>query len=189
MTREEKIWGLLYEKIGNAYGVAAIMGNLMAESVLSPTSMTGKKASGYNPRSTYIDGVNNGSISRDVFSRDGIAFGLAQWCYWSRKQALYDYAVGKNIGSEETQIGYLLEEMPKYKKVWPKVINATDIQEPCDAVMLEYERPSGTSEAAKRKRRNYAEQFYQKYAARIAEEADLTTEEKVRIMWEAYNGH
>lgn len=36
MSNEQKIWSFLMGKIGNAYGVAGLMGNLNAESALNP---------------------------------------------------------------------------------------------------------------------------------------------------------
>lgn len=38
-TNEQKIWNYLYAKLGNAYGVAGIMGNMMAESGLKPNNL------------------------------------------------------------------------------------------------------------------------------------------------------
>ena len=38
-TNEEKIWNYLYAKLGNAYGVAGIMGNMYAESGLRPNNL------------------------------------------------------------------------------------------------------------------------------------------------------
>ena len=36
------IWNYLIDRINNPYGVAAVMGNLMAESSLNPANATGK---------------------------------------------------------------------------------------------------------------------------------------------------
>ena len=41
-TNEEKIWNYLYSKLGNAYGVAGIMGNINAESGLKPSGILSK---------------------------------------------------------------------------------------------------------------------------------------------------
>ena len=92
------------------------------------------------------------------------AFGVVQWLFWSRKKALHEFAKGRDIGTADVQIGYLLEELPKYKAVWPEVLNATDIQTPSDLLMLKYEKPGTVTEQAKEKRRKYAQSFYDKYA-------------------------
>lgn len=39
MSNEQKIWSFLFGKIGNAYGVAELMGNLNAESGLRPNNL------------------------------------------------------------------------------------------------------------------------------------------------------
>lgn len=48
-TNEEKIWNYLYDKLGNPYGVAGIMGNMYAESALNPKNLqnTYEKKLGY----------------------------------------------------------------------------------------------------------------------------------------------
>ena len=106
---EKKIWDLLLKDIGNEYGVAGLMGNLMAESNLNPLCMTGGESKKWSGGQAYADAVNKGDYSKNYFSRDNIAFGLAQWLYWSRKEALYDYTALKDIGSVEAQIGFLLK--------------------------------------------------------------------------------
>ena len=166
MENEKLIWDLLMESIGNPMGVAAIMGNLRAESSLNPLCMTGKNKSQLESKEAYVAAIDNGEYDEHSFAHDGIAFGLVQWRYWSRKEALYDSVKSHNrsIGSIEGQIGYLLEELPKYKTVWNGVCNATGIDDACDLVMLKYEKPGTTTEAAKQKRREFAHTYYDKYA-------------------------
>ena len=47
------------------------------------------------------------------FARDGAGYGLAQWTYWSRKEALLAYvrAAGRSVGDLETQLGFLIQEL------------------------------------------------------------------------------
>lgn len=161
---EQQIWNLLIKTIKNPYGTAAIMGNLRAESSLNPLCMTGKNTKQWDSRQAYVDAVNNGTYDRYSFSHDGIAFGLVQWCYWSRKDALYEYAqnIG-DIGSVEVQIGYLLAELPKYKTVWTGVCNADNVSTASDLVMEKYEKPGTMTEAAKQKRREFSLAYFEKY--------------------------
>ena len=161
---EQVIWNLLMDTIKNPYGVAAIMGNLKAESGCRPKAWNGKNKSQWTNVDAYIADVNSGAYDAYSFAHDGIAFGIVQWLFWSRKQALRNFADGKDIGAVEVQVGYLLEEMPKYKEVWPAVVNATDIQTPCDLVMLKYEKPGTVTEAAKEKRRKYAQEYYERFS-------------------------
>lgn len=152
---EKVIWDYLYKVTGNAYGTAAIMGNLMAESSLNPANATGK-----NKTPNYVQDADNGTID---FVHDGVAFGIVQWCYYSRKQVLYDMAKsrGTSVGDLNLQLEYLVSEMSKsYKTAWTAVTQATNIREASDVVMLRYEKPATTTEAAKQKRADYGKKFY-----------------------------
>lgn len=167
MSDDKRIWDLLMEAIGNPYGVAGLMGNLMAESSMNPFCKTGgkgdiRKLSGLE----YAHKVMAGDIAPYDFAHDGVAFGLAQWCYWSRKEALFKYCRENNldIGSIDCQVGYLLEELPKYKTVWKTLKDATSIGEASDIVLLRYEKPADTSDKVKVKRQLYSQPFYEKYA-------------------------
>lgn len=162
-ANEKLIWDLILQGVGNPYGTAAIMGNLMAESSLNPLNMTGRNVKQWTDKRAYFDAVNAGTYDPYSFAHDSIAVGLVQWLYWSRKQGLLEFAKGRDIGSEEVQIGYMLKELPYYKTVWNAVTTATDIATPCDSFMLRYEKPGTTTEAAMRKRRNYAAGYFDKY--------------------------
>jgi len=156
---EKVIWDCLLQKVGNERGVAAIMGNLMAESSLKPACATGK-----NKTANYVTDADNGNVD---FANDGVAFGLVQWCYKTRKAGLLAYAksTGRSVGHLQMQLEYLVKEMREsYKSVWKAVTEATNIRTASDIVMLQYEKPSGTSEAAKAKRGAYAQKFYAEFA-------------------------
>jgi len=155
---EKVIWDFLLNATGNACGAAAIMGNLMAESSLKPTCATGK-----NKTANYVKDADNGAVD---FANDGVAFGLVQWCYKTRKAGLLAYAksTGRSVGHLQMQLEYLVKEMSEsYKTAWNAVCNATDLRTASDTVMLKYEKPAGTSEAAKKKRADYAKLFYIEY--------------------------
>lgn len=161
---DEFIWNFLLSKTKNAYGTAAVMGNLMAESSLNARNVTGLKKTGYQSADQYIlasdDEVHD-------FAHDGVAFGLAQWCYHTRKGGLQEYAKqkGRSVGDLQTQLEYLVKEMSEsYKTVWKAVTEAKDIRTASDIVMLKYEKPAGTSESAKAKRGAYAQKFYAEFA-------------------------
>ena len=160
---EKVIWDCLLAKIGNEFGVAAIMGNLMAESSLNPRNATNLKKTGYTTVDQYIiasdDGVHD-------FAHDGVAFGLVQWCYWSRKQGLIDYAkaTGRSVGHLQMQLEYILIEMSNYKTAWNAVCYSKDIRTASDVVMLKYENPATKTEAAKQKRAAYGQKYYDQFA-------------------------
>lgn len=179
MTDEENIWKTLNAKINNPYGTAALMGNLFAESSLNPLCKTGgdKSLAGWQ----YAQMVDDGTIDIHQFSHDGIAFGLAQWRYWSRKEQMYitwkdlhDAGITKNvsIGNLDLQLMFLLNELPSYKTVWNTLQNATSIREASDIVLERYEKPAGTSEKVKKKRAEFGQTYYDRYAL-----ADIPTPE------------
>jgi len=90
-NNEEKIWNFLTGKGLNSYGAAGLMGNLFAESGLNPHNLqnTYEKKLGYTDDS-YTDAVDSGKYTG--FTHDSAGYGLAQWTYWSRKEALLNYA-------------------------------------------------------------------------------------------------
>ena len=79
---EKAIWDALMDKIGNAYGVAGVMGNLYAESALRSNNLqqSYEKKLGYTDE-TYTAAVDNGTYTN--FVKDSAGYGLAQWTYWS----------------------------------------------------------------------------------------------------------
>lgn len=161
---EKVIWDALMSYINNPFGAAAVMGNLRAESSLNPLCMTGKNAKQWKTAYEYATAVNTGQYDQYSFAHDGIAFGLAQWLFWSRKQALHTFAKGLDISSVATQLWFLAQELQQnYKTVWNALTTATDIATPCDIFMMKYEKPGTTTETAKQKRRSFAIGYFDKY--------------------------
>lgn len=162
MATPEYIWYRLLTAIGNPYGVAGLMGNLYAESRLNYRAITG-----VTPYSSdeYCDAIYLRTMSKEEFIHDGVAFGLAQWRYWSRKQALYEKfeKYPDFIISLDGQIDFLLEELPKYKTVWNVLLTAKTVKEASDIVLERYEKPANVGESAKAKRLEYAEGYFKAY--------------------------
>lgn len=102
------IWNYLKGKGLNDFAVAGIMGNLYAESGFKPTNLqnTYEKKLCYTD-ATYTAAVDNGSYTN--FVKDSAGYGLAQWTYWSRKQAFLEHAqsVGKSIGDLTMQLDFM----------------------------------------------------------------------------------
>lgn len=61
----------------------------------------------------YVSAVDKGEYSKKKFINDSAGFGLAQWTYWSRKQALFEFCKAKNesIGSLSAQLDFLYQEL------------------------------------------------------------------------------
>lgn len=161
---EKPIWQTLMKAINNPFGVAGLMGNLFAESSLNPYCKTGgdKNLSGEE----YSAMVDSGKISNEKFIYDGIAFGLVQWRYWSRKEQLYLYAVakGSSIGNIELQLNFMLNELKTYKTVWNTLLNAKSVKEASDIVMERYEKPGNITEKAKEKRAEFGKRYFDQFA-------------------------
>lgn len=165
-NNEEKIWNYLKAQGLTDCGVAGLMGNLYAESGLIPTNLQNsyEKKLGYTD-ATYTEAVDSGAYSN--FVRDSAGYGLAQWTYWSRKQALLDYAkaAGKSVGDLETQLGFLMQELAgSFKAVLNTMKSATTVKAASNAVLLQFERPADQSAAVQTKRAGYGQTYYDKYA-------------------------
>ncbi|MCM1559621.1 MAG: phage tail tip lysozyme [Butyrivibrio sp.] len=163
---EEQMWNFFMARVGNAYGVAALMGHWFAESGLNPRNLQNsyEKKLGYTDES-YTKAVDNGSYTN--FARDSAGYGLAQWTYWSRKQNLLSFAQGRgcSIGDTEMQFEFGYQELSTgYKSVLAVMKSAKSVREASDVLLTQYERPADQSEAVKVKRAGYGEEFYKKYA-------------------------
>lgn len=165
-TNEEKIWNYLQKHGMNFCGVAGLMGNLFAESGLNPQNLQNscEKKLGYTDAS-YTAAVDNGSYTN--FAKDSAGYGLAQWTYWLRKQQLQAYAkqTGKSIGDLEMQLEYLIHELRTgYKAVFETLKTAKSVREASDAVLIGFEKPANQSDSVKKKRSDFGQKFYDKYA-------------------------
>ena len=163
---EKAIFDFFNEKIGNPIGVCALMGNLYVESKLDSGLLEGTKARKMGITSSeYRERVDNGIISRDAFSNDGAGYGLAQWTYWSRKQALYDFAKqrGVSISDLNMQLDYLWKELQGYKVVITELKKATNLREASDVVCLKYEKPKVTSYEYLQNRANFGQKYYDEF--------------------------
>lgn len=164
-TTEKTIWNYLSEKGLNDFAVAGIMGNLFAESGLDSRNLqnTFEKRLGMTDEQ-YTAAVDNGSYTN--FVRDSAGYGLAQWTYWSRKQALMDHAKKRNvsIGDLDMQLEFFWTEIQGYRLVMNVLRNAGSVIEASDAVLTGYEKPKDQGMAMKKKRAGYGQKYYERYA-------------------------
>ena len=163
---EKTIWNFLMVHIDNEYGVAGLMGNLYAESALRSNNLQQSYESklGYND-TTYTSAVDSGSYSN--FVNDAAGYGLAQWTYWSRKQDMLKFhqSKKKSIGDLQTQLEFLIKELSEsYKGVLSDLKNATSILDASNSVLLKFERPANQGESVQKKRAEYGQKYYDKYA-------------------------
>ena len=184
------IWAFLTGKGLNAFAVAGIMGNLKAESALNPKNLqqTYEKKLGYTDVS-YTEAVDNGTYGN--FVKDSAGYGLAQWTYWSRKQALLEYAqsVKKSIGDLNMQLEFLWKEMQGYKAVMSVLKTATSVKQASDVILTEYEKPANQGDSVKATRAKYGQAYYDKYAPKNtpAEKPEAFKSYKVKVTASALN--
>lgn len=150
----------------NEYGIAGLMGNLFAESGLNPRNLQNsyETSLGMNDNA-YVTAVDNGTYTNFVWDKAG--FGIAQWTYWSRKQALLDFAksVGKSIGDLLMQLDFLWKELSEsYPGVVSVLLSATSVLEASNAVLLNYEKPANQSASVQKKRAEYGQMYYDQFA-------------------------
>lgn len=163
---EKRMWDYLLDKLGNEYGVAGLMGNIYAESGLRSNNLqnTYETKLGYTD-ATYTTAIDNGSYTN--FVHDSAGYGLAQWTYYSRKQALLDYAKAskKSIGDYEMQLDFLYKELSgSYASVFSELKNAKAVLDASNAVLTKFERPADMGAAVQNKRASFGQKYYDKYA-------------------------
>lgn len=141
--RCQLVWTFLATKGLNDYAIAGLMGNLYCESALRPNNLQNSFETklGMTDKG-YTDAVNKGTYKN--FIHDGAGYGLAQWTFWSRKQALLYFAEKKmlSIDNLNMQLEFLWEELGAYKHVMDILSKASSIKEACNVVLREYERPA-----------------------------------------------
>lgn len=158
---ERKLYAFFKEKGLCDNGIFGLFGNLYAESAMQPENLqnTSEKKLGYTDAG-YTAAVDNGSYKN--FVHDSAGYGLAQWTYWSRKQAMLAYhrEKGVSIGDLITQAEFLYKELSEsYKSVLSTLKTAASIREASNAVLLQFERPKDQSEAVQKKRASYGQEY------------------------------
>ncbi len=167
MTDNAKtIWGYLMGKIGNAKGVAALMGNLYAESLLNPRNLQNSYESSLGMSDEeYTKRVDDGTY--DGFVTDAAGYGLAQWTYSTRKAGLLNlaWARKKSVGDLDVQLDYLWQELQGYARVLDALLTAETVRAASDVVLTQYERPKDQSEAMKARRAAFGEDYLARFGA------------------------
>ena len=89
----------------------------------------------------YVNRVNLGLYSKESFVNDGAGFGLAQWKYYTKKEALHEKCFGQ-IGSLNCQLNFLLYELEgDFAKLLKTLKTSHNLTECSSKVLKEYERP------------------------------------------------
>ena len=184
-NNEARIWNYCIAQGLTEAGAAGLMGNLYAESALNPKNLQNsyEKKLGHTDES-YTAAVDNGTYEN--FVRDRAGYGLAQWTYWSRKEALLAFArsKGRSIGDLEMQLDFCFKELSSgYKAVLNTLKTATTVRAASDSVLLKFERPADMSEAAQKRRASYGQKYFDKHT--VAGKGTKKEENKVGKMTSA----
>ena len=163
------IWDYMLAKIGHKSGVAALMGNLEAESGLKPNNLQNsyESALGFTDES-YTEAIDSGRYTRSQFVNDQAGYGLAQWTYSTRKANLYDTWVNNgfpSIADITLQCSFLYAELVvSYPGVLRVLETATSIREASDKVLHDFENPADQSTSVEVYRASLGQAWYDKYA-------------------------
>lgn len=168
-TNASIIWKMVVNAGYSKIATAALLGNWEAESDLKSNNLqnTFEKKLGMNDQQ-YSDKVSNGSYTKEQFMRDSAGYGLAQWTYWSRKKAMYEFIIEqkkKRIDDLTEQVNFALCELKtSYKSLVTKLNNAKTVREASDLVLTQYERPEDQSESVKKYRASLSQKHYDTFA-------------------------
>lgn len=134
------IYGALVRAGMTAAGACGLIGNMQAESGMKSNivqrGMTALSDGEYTRR------ADAGELD---FIRDGAGYGLCQWTYWSRKQALLRFARerGVSVGDEGMQVEFCLSELRgEYPALRRFLCETQDVRAAAERVCREYERPA-----------------------------------------------
>jgi murein L,D-transpeptidase YcbB/YkuD len=155
-TTAKLIYSLLISNGCNSIGACAMLGNMQAESALRANNAQDGMTSLSDE--DYTAGVDNGTYTE--FVTDSVGYGLCQWTYKTRKQALLAYAqsIGASIGDTVTQVKFCIKELKEsYSTVWNLMCTGTDLGTVAGIICTQYERPAVNNIAARTK---FAQAWY-----------------------------
>lgn len=147
-----------------------ILANIYKESAYKSTNLqqTGEKKLGWTDEQ-YTEKTDNGKYTKKKFINDGFGYGLIQWTYFSRKEALYNKTVAKgiSIGNMDAQLAFMISEMKGYTKFMDAIKSAgnteTDAYNVAYAMCTIYEQPADMEKRGV-ERGNYAIELYRQLA-------------------------
>ena len=167
---KENIWRFLKHKGFSDIAVAAIMGNMEAESGCISYRLQGDFGKNFQRSKDYTAQVDAGIIGRNEFVYNGPCgggYGLCQWTYLALEQGL-------SIGDEFLQVEWLTREIwqDEYSIVREPLERSVSIRECSDVLVKVFLRPADQSEAVLKKRAELGREFYQEFSEAEAEDPD-----------------
>lgn len=172
-------------------GALGMLGNMAAESTLKPD--IAQRGMTKLTDAQYTEAADNGKIN---FAGDGVGYGLCQWTYRTRKQALLAYAkqCGVSIGDGPMQVDFcLLELREDYPALFKLLCTSDNIDECCDRICSEYERPAVNNFLKRRELAHKYEAEIPVYTPPIKEPVSATFPPDPTVLafqlWMCYNGY
>lgn len=144
MSYYQQIYDRLRKEGFSEAGALGVLGNWECESNCEPCRLQGDFGSFRTVSRQYVWDVTNGRISRNTFAHDGKGWGLPQWTFWSRKDALYDFwkKSGKTLDDLDMQMSFALKEFREsFASDLATLKTITDIEEACRVVCARFENP------------------------------------------------
>ena len=197
---KKKIWNYLRSAGMTEAGAAGLMGNLQAESRLTPNKVEDiclkymAEAGRHYTDATYTALVDDGTISMSEFLHPfpykQYGYGLAQWTSPDRKAGLYTLAKARktSIGDLGTQLEWLITELKDgYPSVWKALSTTDSVYNAACIVLSEFEQPTDTGMTVRTQRYQLALSIYDE----MTEGSDSMTsaQELIAIMrgWLGYS--
>lgn len=125
--------------------VFGMMGNMKCESGLEAGRVQGDFSPFRTISKSYCTRLENGSLTKEAFIRDGLGFGLVQLTFWSRKADYYDFwkASGKPVDDPVLQSQFVVAELKKnYRNLWNELLISHDLYTCTKIICEQYERPA-----------------------------------------------
>ena len=152
----------IYKQMINAglsrVGACGLMGNMQAES-----AMKANNAQDGMTRLSDADYTAKFDSDPESCYRDAVGYGLCQWTFYTRKEALKRYAdkKGVSVGNEAMQVEFALNEIKNdYPTLWAFLCRTDSLYDAASRVCKEYERPAVNNIAI---RASHAQIFYERF--------------------------
>lgn len=182
MTVPETIFARVTAAGFTIEAACALLAQIQKESLFKPENLEDSRNRSMGMTDLqYVDAVDNGSYMN--FVHDGAGFGLAQWTFYTRKQALLNYCKvrNKSIGDLETQIAFLIWEMKAtFGAIWNKCLTSHDLKDLTWTLLDTWENPD-EKQNNMIERYGYAQEWYRKFSSQNGkkEASGITKQESI----------
>lgn len=154
-------WDFFSSRLNNDFATAGILGNIQAESAYNSMNVQDscEKKLGMNDVQ-YTIAVDSGTYKN--FAKDSIGYGIAQWTYWTRKEALKKYTDLKHvsIGDLQAQLEFLWKELSVKTALVNALKKSQSVEQASNLFMTQFEKPKDQSAESKKTRAKFGLSVY-----------------------------